>query len=275
MAEAVFASFNLHAGVDGWSRPFGLSQAWRRIDADVVVLEECWAPDGGRSLALDLASEFGYDVIEVPLARAYVLAPTAPPAEVGGPASWGPGRRPGRAGPPRAIRLAGPTGARRRRLRPGERDEALQAGSWGISLLSRLPIRRHEVLELSALRHDPADRVAIVAEIGSGDQTIWVAGTHLGHLRHGSYRQMRALSSALRRFEGPGVVLGDLNCWGLPVLAMMPGWRKAVNGRTWPAWRPHSQLDHVLVRHGTLALGGEVLPGLGSDHRAVRARVAW
>jgi endonuclease/exonuclease/phosphatase family metal-dependent hydrolase len=34
------ATFNMHAGVDGWGRPYDVVAACRLIDADVVVLEE-------------------------------------------------------------------------------------------------------------------------------------------------------------------------------------------------------------------------------------------
>ena len=46
-----------------------------------------------------------------------------------------------------------------------------------------------------------------------------------------------------------------------------------MRGRTWPASRPHSQIDHILVRRGdgTEVLDREVLPDVGSDHRPVRA----
>ena len=54
----------------------------------------------------------------------------------------------------------------------------------------------------------------------------------------------------------------------------MPGWRRAVVGRTWPAWRPHSQIDHILVRGALRPVAGAVLPHAGSDHRPVRAEIA-
>ncbi len=38
-----------------------------------------------------------------------------------------------------------------------------------------------------------------------------------------------------------------MNLWGPPVSSYFRGWRRGVTGRTWPALRPHSQLDHVLV----------------------------
>jgi endonuclease/exonuclease/phosphatase (EEP) superfamily protein YafD len=46
---------------------------------------------------------------------------------------------------------------------------------------------------------------------------------------------------------------------------------RTVRGRTWPAGRPHSQIDHILVRPGTEVVEAEVLPAVGSDHRPVRA----
>jgi endonuclease/exonuclease/phosphatase (EEP) superfamily protein YafD len=65
-----------------------------------------------------------------------------------------------------------------------------------------------------------------------------------------------------------------MNTWGPMVVTLfMPGWRRAVVGRTWPAWRPHSQIDHILVRGALQPVHGEVLPDGGSDHRPVRAEL--
>jgi endonuclease/exonuclease/phosphatase (EEP) superfamily protein YafD len=71
----------------------------------------------------------------------------------------------------------------------------------------------------------------------------------------------------------PGIVAGDCNFWGPGVQAFFPGWVRTVRGRTWPASRPHSQIDHILVRRGdgTEVARSEVLPAVGSDHRPVRA----
>jgi endonuclease/exonuclease/phosphatase family metal-dependent hydrolase len=54
---------------------------------------------------------------------------------------------------------------------------------------------------------------------------------------------------------------------------LLPGWRRAVRGRTYPAHRPHSQIDHVLVRDDVSVQWGEVLAETPSDHRPVRARL--
>jgi endonuclease/exonuclease/phosphatase (EEP) superfamily protein YafD len=81
------------------------------------------------------------------------------------------------------------------------------------------------------------------------------------------------LRNLRRRLPPPGqraVIVGDFNLWGPAVSALLPGWRRAVRGRTWPAHRPHSQIDHVLVRDGVEVVDAAVLGEVGSDHRPVR-----
>jgi endonuclease/exonuclease/phosphatase family metal-dependent hydrolase len=46
-----------------------------------------------------------------------------------------------------------------------------------------------------------------------------------------------------------------------------------VKGRTWPAARPHSQLDHILVNPHLTPVAGRVLSGVGSDHLPVQATI--
>ena len=75
------------------------------------------------------------------------------------------------------------------------------------------------------------------------------------------------------RAGGPQILAGDFNFWGPPVGVVMRGWKRPVRGRTYPARRPHSQIDHVLVRGGIEVLGGEVLAETPSDHRPIRARL--
>jgi endonuclease/exonuclease/phosphatase (EEP) superfamily protein YafD len=86
-------------------------------------------------------------------------------------------------------------------------------------------------------------------------------------------RQLRRLRPQLPPRGRAAVVAGDCNLWGPGVVAMLPHWRRAVRGRTYPAPRPHSQIDHVLVREGVEIVSGEVLAATPSDHRPVRARL--
>jgi endonuclease/exonuclease/phosphatase family metal-dependent hydrolase len=137
-------------------------------------------------------------------------------------------------------------------------------------VLWRVPVRCVEVVELRPLSRDPAQRRVMIVELESG---LSIVGAHLAHLSHGSVLQMRQLAGELARRGGPMVLTGDMNSWSLPLLPMLPGWRKAVHGRTWPTTRPHSQIDHLLVTGDVEACDGEVLAPLGSDHRAIRARV--
>ena len=262
--QLVVASFNLHAGIDGWGRPFDVVAACRSIDADVLVLEESWRDDDQpRSLAEEVAHQLGYEVVEVPLAAARRIAldgySTSP--------RWGP--RPGERHV-RPIRFDGPARTRRARATSAELARPSVRGTWRLALLSRLPMRSCEVVDLPRLRRDGATRKALVAEVAVGERNFRVAGTHFAHLSHGSVLQMRALARRLAGSRIPSVLTGDFNCWTPPLRLIYPGWHETVHGRTWPAWRPHSQIDHVLTTAPQLVVGGEVLAPLGSDHRAVR-----
>jgi endonuclease/exonuclease/phosphatase (EEP) superfamily protein YafD len=87
--------------------------------------------------------------------------------------------------------------------------------------------------------------------------------------------QLRRLARLLPAPGTAAVVAGDCNFWGPGVETLLPGWRRAVRGRTWPARAPHSQIDHVLTRPGDVAvLSGRVLADVGSDHRAIRVELA-
>ena len=104
---------------------------------------------------------------------------------------------------------------------------------------------------------------------------ISVVGTHMSHMLYGSHRNWAELRRGLKTEARPDAVLaGDMNTWGPLVRGYLPGWRRAVVGRTWPAWRPHSQIDHILVRGALRPVAGAVLPFAGSDHRPVRAEIA-
>jgi len=86
-------------------------------------------------------------------------------------------------------------------------------------------------------------------------------------------RHLRALRPRLPARDRTAIIAGDCNLWGPPVEALLPEWRRAVRGRTYPAHRPHSQIDHVLVRDDVSVRWGEVLAETPSDHRPVRARL--
>lgn len=147
-------------------------------------------------------------------------------------------------------------------------------GQWGLAVLARVPVGEVSVVDLGQLRRDPAKRVAIRCTSDLGGRELAVFGTHMSHLTHWSPAQYRRLRSALPPPDVPAVLAGDMNLWGPPVTSFFPAWRRAVTGRTWPAGRPHSQLDHVLVSSPLAVLDARIAPDAGSDHRPVVVTLA-
>jgi endonuclease/exonuclease/phosphatase family metal-dependent hydrolase len=276
MPGVVVATYNVHGGVDGWGRPYDVVAVCRAVDADVLVLQESWGPDGGESLSRQVARELGYAVEELTLARGRMVAP--PPADG---ARWGPplwtrthyGMRLDRR--PRRPPAAGCDPARRGAPAP----VGLVRGTWGIAVLSRLEMRVVRTIDFGQLPTDPARRGAIVAEVSMPSPrggSLHVVGTHMAHLGQGSPRHIATLRRDVRDLVGrAAVVAGDMNLWGPPLSALLPGWRRAVRGRSWPAWSPVllAQTDHLLVTGPVRVRHAAVLRLAGSDHYPVRASV--
>lgn len=146
-------------------------------------------------------------------------------------------------------------------------------GLWGLALLCTLPITCQEVVDLGRAPRDVCRRGALVVTVTlPAGGRLRIAGTHLSHRFPGSVRQLRRLAAHLAGGTAPAVIVGDLNMPG-PATVAAPGYARAVRGATFPAHRPLIELDHVLTGPGVRALGGEVLPASGSDHRPVRVRL--
>jgi endonuclease/exonuclease/phosphatase family metal-dependent hydrolase len=255
------ATFNVHLGRDGWGRPFDVSRQCAALDADVLVLQECWTPDGSSTgTAGQVAADLGYQVAaEAPLARVRCYGP-APDAD----ASWGPG--------PWGLRRAFRFEHSRRPHRPN--SPTATPGSWSLALLARVPVRDAATLPLAPLRRDPAGRAVLSVTTDLGGRPVVVMGTHMSHLSHLSPFHYRAVAALLPPPDVPAVLAGDMNLWGPPVTSFFPAWRRAVTGRTWPAHRPHSQLDHVLITESLQVVAARIGPPSGSDHRPVVVRLA-
>lgn len=118
--------------------------------------------------------------------------------------------------------------------------------------------------------------MAIVVEIETGRAALTLVGTHMSHITYGAPVQFLRLARALRHvaLSGPCILAGDMNLWGPPVVAFFPRCRRAARQKTWPAWRPHSQVDHILVRGPLTTAGGEALAPMGSDHLPLRVDIA-
>jgi endonuclease/exonuclease/phosphatase family metal-dependent hydrolase len=257
------ATFNIHAGVDGWGAPFDVVACCRRLDADVLVLQETWTPEGGQGTVTLVATSLGYEAHEVRLADALLL-------ESGNTARtrWGPRNshqnRSLWVGDARDLEHGG-----------SGRSSTARAGTWGIALLSRLPVRGVEIVQLARLRRDSAERrSAVLAEIEVGTSSVTVVGTHLAHLTHGSPILLERLRHKLPAPGQAAVLAGDMNFWGPPLCLALPGWRRAVKARTYPSWRAHSQIDHIFVTRAVEVISGASLAVGNSDHLPLRAQLA-
>ena len=265
------ANFNMHAGVDGWGRPFDPVAVCATFDADILVLEESWTSDAGgpeSGQAERIAAALGYQVVTCSLANGR-LAPPHPAAT----SRWLP--RMGFRGTRRALYVSSVRPLSARDLASARYREA-QAGSWGIAVLTRGDpvVEGSRILHLPSLKRDRVRRAAIAVDLTAEGVPLTVVGTHMSHLQYGSHRHYGTLNARLRTEARPdAVLLGDMNLWGPPVRAFLPEWRRAVKGRTWPAWNPHSQIDHILVRGNVRVGASSVLPAVGSDHRPVRAEL--
>jgi endonuclease/exonuclease/phosphatase family metal-dependent hydrolase len=258
------ATFNVHAGVDGWGRPFDVIEACRVLDADVLVLQEIWTPQSGSGIAADVGTALGYTVFEQMFAGGRLAGPH-PDADGRWMKSfdW--------RGPSHAIYLDSekPLDATTRR---SPRYLDAEPGHWGVAVLSRLPVGGHSVIDLGRLRQDRAQRFAVAVEVEVGGTPLNVVGTHMSHISYGAPVHFIRLSRAIRERvpSGPAVVAGDMNMWGPPVSAFFPGWRRAHRAKTWPAWRPHSQVDHILLRGPLTVVDGSAFASMGSDHLPLR-----
>lgn len=272
--EIVVASFNVHASIDGWGRPFDPLPTLLAADADVLlVVENFWPEEQGEQAGPypeDLVGRLVAAGYETAAEAAFCRVELAAPPPLHGPAAerWGPG--PGREYGLRLL-VRPPMAPWRTRSRP-----ARVRGTWGVALLSRLPVRTAKAIPLTPLRRDPVDRVLLHAELERPDEgTVVVTGAHFPHISHGSPWRVGELRRALPDADLPGVLMGDMNCFGPPLALALPGWRRAVRARTWPSWRPIAQPDHIFVSRAVAAADGHVLRGGGSDHDAVVATVRF
>ena len=231
------AAFNAHWGVGRFGQfrgvRYDVARLVRSFNADIVVVAESWRQDDGRGV-LDPLIDDGYHVESVEQ-MPLVL----------------------------------------RHDRSGIRDAAPREGVWEIAVCSRFPVLSRREISLGGPRIDPfSGRLAISVIVDVGGTPVEVVGLHtsskvwrLAPLRH-LLRVKREMANDM-----PQILAGDFNFWGPPVAMLMPGWDRPVRGRTYPSHRPHSQIDHVLVRGAIESLEGEVLAATPSDHRPVRARL--
>jgi endonuclease/exonuclease/phosphatase family metal-dependent hydrolase len=154
-------------------------------------------------------------------------------------------------------------------------DTVPRSGVWELAICSRLPVLDRREIPIGTLKSDPpGPRNALALRVDAGGTAVEIVGLHTSSKvwRLAPVRHLLALRNQLT-VGGPQIIAGDFNFWGPPIGLIFRGWKRPVRGRTYPARRPHSQIDHVLVRGGVDALGGEVLPATPSDHLPIRARL--
>ena len=207
--------------------------------ADIVVMPEAWRAHDGSSF-LDRFGAFGFDhVVETVY---------------------------------RTLKISAP---RRELEEPGE-------GWWELAVASRHPIISTFEIPLARSFDDAVPiRNARSIRIAPAGREIDVTAFHpSSKLWYGApVQQLRSLAGALRSHEidgrhRPAIIAGDANMWRTWLPALLPGWRLTARGRTFPSWKPHSQIDHILLRGAIDEVASCVLPySPTSDHRAVMASV--
>jgi endonuclease/exonuclease/phosphatase family metal-dependent hydrolase len=146
-------------------------------------------------------------------------------------------------------------------------------GSWGIAVLSTLPVTAWETVDLGHAPGDVASRPALICSVTTrAGWPLRLVGTHLTH-RFTSPVQLYRLARHLARSPVPTVIAGDLNMPRPLTVAgrAAAGFAPTVRGATFPAHRPLLQLDHLLAGRGVAWSAAQVLPSVGSDHRPVLA----
>ena len=263
------ANYNMHCGMDGWGRPYDYVAAIAALDADVIVLEEAWtvAGDEGGGQSAEVSRDLGYQIVAHTLGEGRRIRPQPATTD-----SWL--TRPIWKLENKALYMDGvrPVSARVKEM---PRWQEAEQGTWGIAILVRPELEDRG--DAGAADADVAYRPRDAGGRGGGRDGVGAADLGGGHPHvasaHGLVPQLGGAAPGAADLARPDAVLaGDMNTWGPLVNRFMPGWRRAVIGPTWPSWRPHSQIDHILVRgSGLRPVAGVVFPHSGSDHRPVRA----
>ncbi|MGH3733360.1 MAG: endonuclease/exonuclease/phosphatase family protein [Acidimicrobiales bacterium] len=260
------ATFNLHAGVDGWGRPSRVLEVVKDLDADVMILPELWRGDEGPDFYEDLSESLNVTGGFAPLARGERVT-----SGVGG-RSW----------QPLLAHFVGERGLYFYEHRTLSKEQLatragvnyFEKGTWGLGLLTRLQVETFQVIGLGRLPRERVTRALLVARLNDRGRSFYVLAVHGAHISHGSYQQYHRINEIAESLD-PGVPLliaGDFNCWRPLLRVLLPGWRTLARGRTWPARRPHSQIDHILARGPWVSTRSFTRDG-GSDHLALVADI--
>jgi hypothetical protein len=165
--------------------------------------------------------------------------------------------------------------------------EANEGSNYGISIISKIPVKSWLRLELGRsvlgmplavgnekgklaliyVKDEP--RVAIAAVLENG----WtVVNTHLSFVPFVNIYQLFKLSrwakAIEREYSTKVILLGDFNLpGGIP--SRLTLWKRATQSLSYPSWSPKISFDYILMREEHLIQSSEVItPSLDiSDHR--------
>lgn len=160
--------------------------------------------------------------------------------------------------------------------RRGPRATRDGTGDWGVAVFTRFPVLTSRDIELGDVPGDPTkNRTALHLQLNVDGTPLDLVAMHLSaNVVYGPTLQLRRIRAHLPTGR-PAVLVGDFNLGPRAVALMLRNWQPAVVGATWPVPRQFVQLDHILVNDAITVEHGEVCADLGSDHRPVRARLAF
>ncbi len=149
-------------------------------------------------------------------------------------------------------------------------------GDYGQVLLSRWPMTKTAVHDISVPGREPRRAITAVINAPAGD--LFVLATHLGLKLVERHRQCRQMAHLVNLSALTTVVMGDFNDWMWPgsvqnVLARkLPG---RTRHRTFPASFPLLKLDRIYCRPASALISSRVDPAARSisDHLPVIAEV--
>jgi len=149
------------------------------------------------------------------------------------------------------------------------RDES---GDYGNVILSRFPVNRMSVLDLSVDKREPRGAIELVTSIGR--QEIQVVATHLGLRPYERRKQIRKLLPLIRKSQAAiKILLGDINewfLWGLPLRLLHKEFGPMPAKRTFPAHRPLLALDRCWVsptkKVSNVMVHNSAVARVASDH---------
>ena len=144
----------------------------------------------------------------------------------------------------------------------------------GNAILSHWPLANVRDLKLPGR---VAGRGCLVADV-EGKHAFRIACLHLSFGAADQALQLAAVAEALRGAKA-WAVMGDFNCGAhsAPLAAFcetMGGHLSRTTPRTFPAWRPRRDYDHIVIGGALSVTRYQAEPATFSDHLPVSARVA-